>query len=75
MRGFVQRYPLLEDARISWSDILDPAVVAEIRGKRIHDARLVALMRASGLTDILSFDSHMDAFEETPRHVPTVQPG
>ena len=44
---FVQRFRLLDDSILAWSDVIDLAVTEGVLGRRIHDARLVALMRVS----------------------------
>jgi predicted nucleic acid-binding protein len=68
---FLERFQLLDDSFLTWSDIINLAVAEDVIGRRIHDARIVAVMRAHGLTDVLSFDSDLDFFSGIHRIVPS----
>jgi predicted nucleic acid-binding protein len=67
----LRRFQLLDDSVADWSDIINLAVAEGIIGRRIHDARIIAVMRAHGLTDVLSFDSDLDFFSGIHRIVPS----
>jgi predicted nucleic acid-binding protein len=71
IRYFIEKYNLLDDNFATMDDALDLAEAEGVTGRRIHDARLVAVMRAHGIRNVLSFDSDMDGFSGIQRHVPT----
>lgn len=69
-RRFASRLCVLDDRSVDWLGVLDLAVDENVRGRRVHDARLVAVMREHGLTEILSFDRGMDGFAGITRVEP-----
>jgi len=72
IQRFLLRYQLLDDTRFTWLEVIDMAVSENIIGRRIHDARLVAIMKAHGLAEVVSFDRDFDGFAGITRIVPTL---
>ena len=52
----LNRFPLLEESPQIFPHWLDLVTTNQIIGKRTHDARLIALMLAQGITHILTFN-------------------
>ena len=56
MEEFLERFDLLSDrARVftNWRDLVERY---ERKGKQVHDARLVAVMQAHGVENLLTFN-------------------
>ena len=70
IRRILHRYPALDDSLVTWEDVIDLAVSDGVIGRRIHDARMAAVMHAHGVSDVLSFDRDMDGFKGIKRHEP-----
>jgi predicted nucleic acid-binding protein len=71
LRDILQQFPVLEDGPTVFAHWVDLVSSYGIVGKRVHDARLVAVMRAHGIDSILTFDT--DDFS-TFREVAAVHP-
>lgn len=52
----LNRFPLLEESPQIFPNWLDLVSTGKVMGKRTHDARLVAVMFAQGITHILTFN-------------------
>ena len=50
------QFPLLEDNRAIFSNWLNIVNTNQIKGKRVHDARLGAVMITHGITHLLTFN-------------------
>jgi len=54
---FLNRFPLLEDSPDILSRWLTLVTTYDIKGKKVHDTRLVAVMQAHGVTHLLTFNT------------------
>lgn len=52
----LDRFPLLEDSPQIFSNWLNLVTTNRVMGKRTHDARLIAVMIANGITQLLTFN-------------------
>ncbi|MGA9379097.1 MAG: type II toxin-antitoxin system VapC family toxin [Phormidium sp.] len=52
----LNRFPLLEESSQIFPHWLDLVTTNKIRGKRTHDARLIAVMLTNGITHLLTFN-------------------
>ncbi len=52
----LNRFPLLEESPQIFLNWLDLVTTDQVRGKRTHDARLIAVMLANNITHILTFN-------------------
>lgn len=52
----LNRFPLLEESSQIFPSWLDLVTVNRVMGKRTHDARIVAVMLAHGVTHLLTFN-------------------
>lgn len=73
MRRLQQIFPLYRDERAIFNRWEDLVTRYGVKGKKAHDARLVAAMLRHRLTHLLTFDSDFKRFTEitvlTPREV------
>jgi predicted nucleic acid-binding protein len=53
-----QLFPLAPDTPAIYGEWRQRVVSVGVSGVQVHDARLVAVMRAHGLTHILTFNTH-----------------
>ena len=58
-------FPMLPDIAAIFDEWLNLVTVAAVSGRRVHDARLVAVMLAHGVDSILTFDT-----DDFARHLP-----
>jgi len=58
------KFPLLEDSPNILTSWLTLVTAYDIKGKKVHDARLVATMQAHGVTHLLTFNT--DDFKGYP---------
>ena len=56
IKEFLNRFPLLEESPQIFPNWLDLVTTNKIMGKRTHDARLIAVMLANGITHLLTFN-------------------
>ncbi|MCU0535471.1 MAG: PIN domain-containing protein [Hydrococcus sp. Prado102] len=52
----LDRFPLLEESPQIFPHWLNLVTNKKVRGKRTHDARIIAIMLANGMTHILTFN-------------------
>lgn len=52
----LNRFPLLEETSQIFPNWLDLVTISKVMGKRTHDARIVAVMLAHGVTHLLTFN-------------------
>ena len=71
IQDLAARYPMLDDSMVTWDEVIDLAVAEGVVGRRIHDARMIAVMRRHGVADVASFDAAMDGFSGIRRHAST----
>jgi predicted nucleic acid-binding protein len=68
VRGEVERlqaqFPLLDDTSDVYIHWLQLVSAGQVTGRRVHDARLVAVMLANGVTHLLTFNA--DDFRQFP---------
>lgn len=58
-----KRFPLLPDSPLILQEWLRLLAATRVAGKRVHDARLAAVMLAHGVTHLLTFNSeHFQSF-------------
>ena len=57
VQGILERFPLLEDSQDVYPNWLGLVSSLGIKGKQVHDARLVAVMKAHGVETLLTFDT------------------
>ncbi len=52
----LNRFPLLEESAQIFPNWLDLVTTGKVMGKRTHDARIIAIMLAHGVTHLLTFN-------------------
>jgi predicted nucleic acid-binding protein len=52
----LDRFPLLEETSQIFPNWLNPVTIGKVMGKRTHDARIIATMRAHEVTHLLTFN-------------------
>ncbi len=67
----LNQFPLLDDTPAVFRNWLQLVTWRGISGKRVHDARLVAVMGAHGVTHLLTFNT---SDFEVYRHITLVHP-
>lgn len=65
------QFPLLDETADVFGHWVSLVTVAQVIGRRVHDARLVAVMLAHGITHLLTFNHH--DFRQFP--ITVVTPG
>jgi predicted nucleic acid-binding protein len=58
------KFPILSDSPLIFSNWLTLATTHDVKGKQVHDTRLVAVMMAHGITHLLTFNT--DDFRRFP---------
>jgi predicted nucleic acid-binding protein len=53
----VSQFPLLEETQEIFTHWLNYVTANKVMGKRVHDARLIAVMLAHGVTHLLTFNT------------------
>lgn len=63
---------LLAEATGHWSGLRESLARAQVRGPRVHDARIAALCRAHGVRELWSADRDFGRFPDVPVRNPLV---
>src|SRR5262249_14099123 len=53
----LNKLPLLDDTSAVLANWMNLVTTHDVKGKKVHDARLVAVMRAHGVTHLLTFNT------------------
>ena len=73
---FVKRFLLLHDTPSVFTNWLELVTTHEVKGKQVHDARLVAAMQTHDLTNLLTLNvKDFERYPVTPVHPDAVSKG
>ena len=65
----VKRFPLLHDTLSVFTSWLELVTIHDVKGKQVHDARLVAAMRTHSLANLLTLNvKDFERYPVTPLH-------
>jgi predicted nucleic acid-binding protein len=53
----LNRFPLLDDTPAILTNWINLVTIHDVKGKKVHDARLVAIMQTHGVTHFLTFNT------------------
>jgi predicted nucleic acid-binding protein len=54
----LNKFPLLDDTPAILTNWVNLVTTRDVKGKKVHDARLVAVMQAHGVTHLLTFNTN-----------------
>ncbi len=54
----LNKFPLLDDTPAILTNWVNLVTTHDVKGKKVHDARLVAVMQAHGVTHLLTFNTN-----------------